>query len=244
MTTNYNDEALIDKYITSPLVRDVVEYPAIKKIFSCYKNKKILDLGCGEGYVTNLLSSLGADCTGIDISHKFIKIAKKKYPRQQFYPMDGRNLSALNNNNFDAVIMLMVLPNVADLETLKLIFKSCAKLLKQNGKLFISTVHPDMIVNKISDEIRQVKIDHKNIGIGDDFSVSTLLSDYQNQICFNNKNWPITFMSDLLSDEGFVLNKKLSPKPCVDLIKKPYRKKYARLLSESPYYIFLEYILR
>ena len=41
------------------------------------KNKKILDIGCGGGILSEELSKMGAKVTGIDSSKKSINIAKE-----------------------------------------------------------------------------------------------------------------------------------------------------------------------
>ena len=60
------------------------------------KNLDILDLGCGGGLVSESLSRLGANVTGLDFVEKNIEIAKihssKKCPNDgiQFDPLSGR----------------------------------------------------------------------------------------------------------------------------------------------------------
>ena len=43
------------------------------------KSKKILDIACGEGYGSNILSSEAEKVLGIDISSESINYAKNKY---------------------------------------------------------------------------------------------------------------------------------------------------------------------
>jgi 2-polyprenyl-3-methyl-5-hydroxy-6-metoxy-1,4-benzoquinol methylase len=52
------------------------------------KNPRILDLGCGSGYESKRLHSLGANILGIDISSESISIAKLNNPECNFIAMD------------------------------------------------------------------------------------------------------------------------------------------------------------
>jgi SAM-dependent methyltransferase len=58
----------------------------------------VLDLGCGPGHITDYLSSLGVDATGIDMVPEFIAHAQEAYPsgRYQLGSMD--NLDVANHS--------------------------------------------------------------------------------------------------------------------------------------------------
>ncbi len=62
----------------------------------------ILDFGCGPGYESMRLRSLGADVTGIDISAESIRIAQSRNPACRFIRMDFFTLDA-SLGRFDAV---------------------------------------------------------------------------------------------------------------------------------------------
>ena len=47
-------------------------------------NERILDLGCGTGYLTNIIAGYGAEVNGIDSSKEMIDKAKKEYPNLDF----------------------------------------------------------------------------------------------------------------------------------------------------------------
>ena len=58
--------------------RDKFNTPAFLKILPEIKGLKGLDIGCGEGYNTCLLSENGSEMIGVDISDKFIEYAINK----------------------------------------------------------------------------------------------------------------------------------------------------------------------
>jgi len=59
------------------------------------ENARILDVGCGPGQDSEYFSNLGFKVTGIDLSDKFIEIAKKRVPNAAFQKADMRKLDFL-----------------------------------------------------------------------------------------------------------------------------------------------------
>jgi trans-aconitate methyltransferase len=79
------------------------------------QGERILDLGCGTGYLTNLIAQAGARVIGIDNSAAMIERAQAAYP-----DLDFRVLSATDfhfDPPFDAVFSNAVLHWVLDKET-------------------------------------------------------------------------------------------------------------------------------
>ena len=101
---------------------------------------KILDIGCGGGLISEPLSRLGANVTGIDASYKNIEVAKIHSKK------NGLKIRYLNtspekkqvNEKFDVVLNLEVVEHV---ENLDLFLKSASDLLKKNGIMFIATIN-------------------------------------------------------------------------------------------------------
>ena len=56
------------------------------------KNAKILDLGCGSGYITNYLHNQNLNAIGLDFSQEMINIAKTKFPNIEFLLDDFVNI--------------------------------------------------------------------------------------------------------------------------------------------------------
>ena len=71
----------------------------VLKDLSPRRNEKILDLGCGNGQLTEALIHLGCDVTGIDSSPGLIDVARSRGLRVQLG--DAQNLEF--DNTFDAV---------------------------------------------------------------------------------------------------------------------------------------------
>ena len=104
------------------------------------KNLKILDIGCGGGLISEPMSRLGAEVTGIDASGKNIEVAKlhskKNNLKINYLNTVPENLDKLNE--FDIILNLEVVEHVDNLD---LYLSSCFKLLKKNGIMFTATIN-------------------------------------------------------------------------------------------------------
>ena len=108
------------------------------------KNLKLLDIGCGGGLISEPMSRLGANVTGIDASEKNIKVAKihsnKSNLKINYIHTSPEQLN--EKQKFDVILNLEVVEHVQDLD---LYLKSCEKLLKSNGVMFTATLNRTFI---------------------------------------------------------------------------------------------------
>jgi len=97
----------------------------------------VLDVGCGTGVISLILSEMGHNVTGIDLSEGMLKRAKEKaYDqnlRAEFRLDDAENLS-FENESFDAVINRHLLWTLLNPERAVAKWK---RVLKPGGKLII-----------------------------------------------------------------------------------------------------------
>ena len=101
---------------------------------------KILDVGCGGGLLSEPLSRLGAEVFGIDASDKNIKIAKlhaKKSNLNIKYFCSSPEKFKIKNE-FDVILNMEIVEHVEDVD---FFLKSCSKLLKKNGIMFVATLN-------------------------------------------------------------------------------------------------------
>ena len=117
--------------------------PSILSILGDVEDKHILDAGCGNGYLSRLLLKRGAKVTGVDASEKAIETAvaaeSEEYSGIKYYARSLTDLSVFKKNTFDAVVSNIVL---CDLQDLKQAISEIRRVLKSNGKLVFSIMHP------------------------------------------------------------------------------------------------------
>ena len=101
---------------------------------------RILDIGCGGGLLSEPMSRLGADVTGIDASNKNIQIAKlhakKNDLKINYICSSPENLKS--NIKFDVILNMEIIEHVEDVD---FFLSSCAKLLNKKGIMFVATLN-------------------------------------------------------------------------------------------------------
>lgn len=101
----------------------------------------ILDIGCGGGLVSIPVSRMGGNVLGVDASEKNVKVAQtyadKHGETAKFQNTTVEEL-AKGKKKFDVILNLEVAEHVADVE---LFIESCAKLLKKNGVMVLTTIN-------------------------------------------------------------------------------------------------------
>jgi 2-polyprenyl-6-hydroxyphenyl methylase / 3-demethylubiquinone-9 3-methyltransferase len=104
------------------------------------KKINILDIGCGGGLLSEPMSRLGADVTGIDASKKNIGVAKfhakKNRLKINYLCASPETLKA--KIKFDVILNMEIVEHVEDLD---LFIKKSSNLLKKNGLMFIATLN-------------------------------------------------------------------------------------------------------
>ncbi len=100
----------------------------------------ILDVGCGGGLLSEPMARIGASVTGIDASDKNIQIAKlhsKKNKLKINYLCSSPEKLKIKKK-FDVILNMEIVEHVEDID---FFLKSCSKLLKKNGIMFVATIN-------------------------------------------------------------------------------------------------------
>jgi len=104
--------------------------------------KKLLDVGCGGGILTEAMAQRGADVTGIDLGEAPLNVAKL-HALESGVNVDYRRVAVEDlaeemPGSFDIVTCLEMLEHVPDPSS---VIRACAKLVKPGGHLFFSTIN-------------------------------------------------------------------------------------------------------
>jgi 2-polyprenyl-6-hydroxyphenyl methylase/3-demethylubiquinone-9 3-methyltransferase len=101
---------------------------------------KILDIGCGGGLLSEPMTRLGANVTGIDASSKNIGIAKlhAKKNKLKINYLCSSPEKLKTQKKVDVILNMEIVEHVEDIN---FFINSCSKLLKKNGLMFIATLN-------------------------------------------------------------------------------------------------------
>jgi len=116
---------------------------------------KIIDIGCGDGYITSQIFKKFKEVVGEDISKEAIKIAKRKNSKISFMVATCTNLP-FSDNSFDTVVASEIIEHV-DHNYGKMLLKEARRILKHHGKIIISTL------NLSNPFMKFLQVTHKNI---------------------------------------------------------------------------------
>ncbi len=106
------------------------------------KHKRVLDVGCGGGILTEAMFFKGAEVIGIDLGEKALNVAKlhqlESGAKVDYRLIAVEKLAEEMPASFDVVTCMEMLEHVPDPAS---IVAACAKLVKPNGQVFFSTIN-------------------------------------------------------------------------------------------------------
>jgi 2-polyprenyl-6-hydroxyphenyl methylase/3-demethylubiquinone-9 3-methyltransferase len=106
------------------------------------QGKRLVDVGCGGGILTEGLAKAGADALGVDLSEDLIDIADlhglETGVTAHYQKISAETLAAEQPASFDHVTCMEMLEHVPDPAS---IIQACATLVKPGGMVFFSTLN-------------------------------------------------------------------------------------------------------
>lgn len=116
--------------------------PAIFQLVGNVSGKKILDAGCGNGYLSRMLAKKDALVVGIEPGETMYQYAIEKETSEslgiKYYKEDLSQLTCFHEE-FDIVIANMVFMDIPDYQAA---VKNCINSLKKGGIFIYSLLHP------------------------------------------------------------------------------------------------------
>lgn len=104
--------------------------------------RKVIDVGCGGGILSESMAHRGAEVTGIDLGEAPLAVARQ-HAQQAGVEVDYQRVSveemaAQHAGEFDVVTCLEMLEHVPDPAS---VVRACMQLVKPGGQVFFSTIN-------------------------------------------------------------------------------------------------------
>lgn len=132
-----------------------VHYPG-KELFDIINHSSnILDIGCGNGKVSNFLYEAGHIVTGVDINKKAIEKNKRENPAINYQYADITEKIPFPDNSFDVITIPYVFVSIVDVDLVHHAVSEITRVLKKGGYIWLCEAI-------YSNEYRERYVDGKN----------------------------------------------------------------------------------
>lgn len=106
------------------------------------QGKRVLDVGCGGGLLTEAMALRGAEVTGIDMGKAPLNVARLHRLESNldidYQQATAEQLAEEQPGSFDVVTCLEMLEHVPDPAE---VIAACARLIRKDGRIFLSTIN-------------------------------------------------------------------------------------------------------
>ena len=101
--------------------------------------KSAIDIGCGEGRFSRLLSQLGATVTGVDLTEALIARARAMSTGEAYILGDAEDLNEVESDSFDLAVSYIVLVDLLDYCSA---IGGAYRVLRPGGRFVVCNIHP------------------------------------------------------------------------------------------------------
>lgn len=178
----------------------------IKKLTS--KNDTLIDLGCGEGYMTRRISKIRPNTVGIDLSPEMIATAKNLNQKIEYHQIDlEKPAKTLPTSHFTLAFSTLVFMYLENIDNA---LKNAFLWLKPGGHLIITITHPCFYHQENFNWFQSDTNEPYNLG--DYFNERTTIRNIADKFKTHHIHRTIGNYIRTFSRNGFVLKDILEPR--------------------------------
>jgi ubiquinone/menaquinone biosynthesis C-methylase UbiE len=140
-------------------LREMNEPPDFARIlheYDHFSGKRVLEVGCGNGYTLGKYAQAGAEVYGIDVTETAVDISRKRFEYQKlkgdFIVGNAEDLPC-ESNFFDCICSMGVLHHVPNTKKAVAEIHRC---LKPGGRLIVMVYHRDSIAYRLVMPLRSL----------------------------------------------------------------------------------------
>lgn len=223
MTTDYDQGHTAEQYQEAkdqPWRARVETYSFLKRIGDL-RNKRVLDLACGEGHFTRLLRQAGAsEVVGLDISERMVDLARAQEAEApmgiEYRVEDARTI--VPQQDFDVAAAAWLLVYAQNRQELAAMCQGLASRIRSGGRFVTVTVNPEVYFFTPSPDYRKYGLsmrlaDHVYEGAPIVWTIHLKTGDLE----IENYYLPVSAYASAFEEAGFrdfkVHPLELSPNP-------------------------------
>ena len=211
----YDDKIFFEKYNEMNRSRQGLtgagEWETLKKLLPDFKDKQVLDLGCGYGWHCIYAMENGASSViGIDISSKMLEVAKEK---THFPQVEYRNC-AIEDVDFPAESFDIIISSLSFhyIDTYEELVKNLYRMLKVNGTLVFTVEHPVFTANGPQDWYYDEKGKVLHFPVDNYYYEGKRIAVFLGEKVIKYHRTLTTYLNTLLTN-GFIINQVIEPQP-------------------------------
>jgi ubiquinone/menaquinone biosynthesis C-methylase UbiE len=196
--------------------KEVFLNPVLFELMGDVKGKRVLDAGCGEGYLSRLMAKKGATVTAVDFAPIMLEIAMERTPVQMDIDFRHGNLEHLdlfNDGLFDLAVSNMVIQDLADFERA---LKEIYRVLVPGGSFVMSILHPCFVTPESGWE-KNDSGEKLHWNVDQYFYEGAYEQKLGKMVLFHRT---LTTYINTMIKSGFALERIVEPKPSQEMLKK------------------------
>ena len=168
-------------------------------------NKRVLDIGCGGGILSEQLHKEGAEVTGIDSSSKSIKIARQ-HAEEQNYNIKYINKSIFDVTDLEIFDFIVCFEMIEHIDKPDDLIKKINELSAKKSGLFLSTINRNLKSFVLAKIVAEYVLNYVPRGT---HQYSKFITPYELTKMLENNNYNLNGISGLdfnPIDESFTLS--------------------------------------